>query len=93
MSTATITVLVLVGASVVLLVVVGFGLVRARKSLTGSVREFQRDVQPILEEIQRGAVQAQETATRVQVKLNEIAERGNGAGRPSTQGGDGRLRP
>ena len=93
MSAATVTVLALVGASLVLLVVMGFGLVRAMKSLTGSVRDFQRDVQPILDEIQRGAVQAQETSLRVQVKLDEIAARGDGAGRPSTQGSDGKLRP
>ena len=59
MSAATVTVLALVGASLVLLVVMGFGLVLAMKSLTGSVRDFQRDVRPILDEIQRGAVQAQ----------------------------------
>jgi hypothetical protein len=93
MSAATVTVLVLIGASFVLLVVMGFGLVRAMKSLTASVRAFQRDVQPILEEIQRGAVQAQETATRVQGTMAALAERGDGAVQPSTPGGDGRLRP
>jgi hypothetical protein len=93
MSAATVTVLVLIGASLVLLAVMGFGLVRAMKSLTASVRDFQRDVQPILEDIQRGAMQAQDSAAGVQVKLTEIAERGNGASRPSAPGGDGRLRP
>jgi predicted PurR-regulated permease PerM len=93
MSAATVTVLVLIGASFVLLVVMGFGLIRAMKSLTASVRAFQRDVQPILEDIQRGAVQAQETATRVQGTMTALAEHGDGAGQPSTPGGDGRLRP
>ena len=93
MSAATVTVLVLVGASLVLLVVMGFGLVRAMKSLAGSVRDFQRDVQPILEDIQRGAMQAQETATRVQAKLDQISEHGEPAPRPTAPGGDGRLRP
>lgn len=66
MSAATATVIgILVFTSVVLLVMV-IGLARHARVLARSLTEFQAAVQPELEEIQRGAEEAERLAQRIQ---------------------------
>jgi predicted PurR-regulated permease PerM len=55
-------------ASIGLLAVLGIALIRQMKLLTSSLRRFQEDVQPILEEIQEGSLGAQDRAHRMQAR-------------------------
>ncbi|HEY3208204.1 MAG TPA: hypothetical protein VGL18_00185 [Actinomycetota bacterium] len=52
-------------ASAGLLGVLAIALVRHVKLLASSLRRFQEEVQPILEEIQEGSVSAQDTLQRM----------------------------
>jgi hypothetical protein len=52
-------------ASAGLLAVLAIALVRHVKLLASSLRRFQEEVQPILEEIQEGSVSAQDTLQRM----------------------------
>jgi predicted PurR-regulated permease PerM len=47
-------------ATVAILAIVGLGLIRHVKLLAGSLKQFQDETQPILEEIQREAAKAQQ---------------------------------
>jgi predicted PurR-regulated permease PerM len=55
-------------ASIGLLAVLGIALIRQMKLLTSSLRRFQEEVQPILEEIQEGSMRAQEVAHRMKAR-------------------------
>jgi len=71
-SAATATVIgILVFTSVVLLVMV-IGLARHAKVLATTLAEFQRAVQPELEEIQRGAEEAERLTQRIQERSASI---------------------
>ena len=65
-------------------------LVRQVRRLTSSVVEFQREVQPVLETIQRDALAAQEHAERVQQQAQALQvvrdDNGRGRSRPRTRG-------
>jgi hypothetical protein len=62
-----VAVLLAVGlVSVGLLAVLGIALIRHLKLLAGSLRRFQEEVQPILEEIQEGSAGAQDKLERMQ---------------------------
>jgi len=62
---ATTVIVILVFTSVLLLVMV-IGLYRHAKVLAKSLAEFQSAVQPQLEEIQRGAEEAERLSQRIQ---------------------------
>jgi predicted PurR-regulated permease PerM len=53
-------------ASIGLLAVLGITLIRQMKLLTSSLRRFQEEVQPILEEIQEGSMRAKDRVHRMQ---------------------------
>jgi predicted PurR-regulated permease PerM len=53
-------------ASIGLLAVLGITLIRQMKLLTASLRRFQEEVQPILEEIQEGSMRSQDRVHRMQ---------------------------
>jgi predicted PurR-regulated permease PerM len=55
-------------ASIGLLAVLGIALIRQMKLLTSSLRRFQEEVQPILEEIQEGSKRAQDVAHRMEAR-------------------------
>ena len=73
MSAAAATVIVILVFTSVLLLVMVIGLFRHAKVLAKSLAEFQAAVQPQLEEIQRGAEEAERLSQRIQ-------ERSAGAG-------------
>jgi len=71
-SAATATVIgILVFTSAVLLVMV-IGLARHARVLARSLAEFQAAVQPELEEIQRGAEEAERLSQRIQERSSSI---------------------
>ncbi len=49
------------------------------KRLTGAVVQFQREVRPVLEAIQRDALAAQEHSERVQQQVEAIRAAGDGS--------------
>jgi len=61
-------------------------LVRQVKRLTASVVEFQREVQPVIEGIQRDAQAAQEHAEKVQERADAIRALREGDGRGGRSG-------
>jgi predicted PurR-regulated permease PerM len=83
---STVAVVWLVVGICTLLVLAAFmvQLVKQVKRLTGSVVRFQREVQPVLEGIQRDAQAAQERSERVQEQVEAI--------RRAREGGSTRAR-
>jgi hypothetical protein len=59
-------------ASFGLLAILAIALIRHLKLLGGSLRRFQEEVQPILEEIQQGSVAAQEKLESSQDKMQRM---------------------
>lgn len=59
-------------ASLGLLAILAIALIRHLKLLGGSLRRFQEEVQPILEEIQQGSATAQDKLESSQDKLQRM---------------------
>jgi hypothetical protein len=59
-------------ASFGLLAILAIALIRHLKLLGGSLRRFQEEVQPILEEIQQGSVTAQDKLESSQDKMQRM---------------------
>ena len=69
--------------TLVTLLIFLISLVRQVQRLSRSVIQFQRDLKPVLESIQRDAATAQEHSERVQAKVEQLraVREGDGRGR------------
>jgi hypothetical protein len=78
MSTVAVVWLVVGVCTILVLTAFTVQLVKQVKRLAGAVVRFQREVQPVLEGIQRDALAAQERSERVQEHLEAIRGAGEG---------------
>jgi hypothetical protein len=72
-------------ATLVILTAFLIQLVRQVRRLAASVIEFQKDVKPVLETIQRDTASAQERAEKVQERADALQALREGDGRPGAR--------